>query len=417
MSAAVARPPFYRTPSCCAVATCAFLLCVLRVEVEAIITPIAKTAHCDISGSERAVTQNQARLQATRGVDFLKFLVWLVRAVQSCFPGHARQGLELPCLASTTFFKTFMCHAATLLRLLRMNARGFASARCTQPWDPCALFDATECGPRPLAQLRESLESLAADVAKEVEVQGRPARRPRKRLPMQTRSSEQKDLTLWEDSPAAVYNPSQGMLVLQQEQWHERLTHDRVLDWSGRLRAQKAKLQALAVPPEEPAPPAVKLPLPVVQEVFDSLVKDPQDEIQARLESKRQESLALQLELILANPPLLLQKAMKTAGPVKIRIAKVEASGPEDGSYIVYFHGCDSAPRVERRLKRAASVLASALARRLLLGYVRDLTFVPVAYSSENQDAPSGTLWRSRRRVRKQQVVSAAESWTSSMHF
>ncbi|CAE7431981.1 TCF25 [Symbiodinium necroappetens] len=262
-----------------------------------------------------------------------------------------------------------------------------------------------------LGRAMASLWKLAADVAKEVEasqVQGRPARRPRKRLPMHTRSSE-KDLTVWEDSPAPVYNPSQGMLVLQQEQWHERLTHDRVLDWSARLRAQKAKLQALAVPPEEPAP-AVKLPLPVVQEVFDSLVEDPQDEIQARLEAKRQESLALQLELILANPPLLLQKAMKTAGPVKIRIAKVEASGPEDGSYIVYFEGCDSAAaRVERRLKRAAPVLASALARRLLLGYVRDLTFVPVAYSSESQDAPSGTLWRSRRRVRKQQVVSAAQ--------
>ncbi|CAE7448795.1 TCF25, partial [Symbiodinium sp. CCMP2592] len=243
------------------------------------------------------------------------------------------------------------------------NARGFAST--------------------PLTQLRESLESLAADVAKEVEVQGRPVRRPRKRLPMHTTrsGSEEKDLTVWQDSPAEVYNPSQGMLVLQQEQWHERLTHDRVLDWSGRLRAQKAKLQVLAAPPEEPAPPAVKLPPPVVQEVFDSLAKDPQDEIQARLESKRQESLALQLELILANPPLLLQKAMKTAGPMKMRIAKVEASGPEDGSYIVYFH-CDSSARVERRLKRAAPVLASALARRLLLGYVRDLTFVSDSGSS-----------------------------------
>ncbi|CAE7503230.1 TCF25 [Symbiodinium sp. CCMP2592] len=114
----------------------------------------------------------------------------------------------------------------------------------------------------------------------------------------------------------------------------------------GRCPASKV----LAAPPEEPAPPAVKLPPPVVQEVFDSLAKDPQDEIQARLESKR-------LELILANPPLLLQKAMKTAGPMKMRIAKVEASGPEDGSYIVYFH-CDSSARVERRLKRAAPAFA-----------------------------------------------------------
>ena len=48
---------------------------------------------------------------------------------------------------------------------IKTNARGFASARCTQPLDPCAVVDATEFRPRPLARLRESLESCQPQLA------------------------------------------------------------------------------------------------------------------------------------------------------------------------------------------------------------------------------------------------------------
>ncbi|CAJ1375552.1 unnamed protein product [Effrenium voratum] len=243
------------------------------------------------------------------------------------------------------------------------------------------------------SELSASLKRLAAEVA--------PVRQVRRRI----ERPKTRTLTQWEEKALVPYNPAEGMLVRQQDEWHQRLAEDPVLEWHGRLQLQKAKLKQMLEPPKSPPPVVDELPEDVVQDIFRELVEDPQEELAARRDFRRAESLALQLEHVLACPPPRLQKVLKA----KVRIAKVEAA---DHDVVVYFE-CDE-PKMQRRLTKAAPVVAASLARRLMIATVPTLQFVP---APRGEDGTGIALWRHQKRSRRLLVNKAVQCWAASMNW
>lgn len=264
------------------------------------------------------------------------------------------------------------------------------------------------------SSLNSSLESLASELVPVVAGWGRGRRQ---RTPVQVPApAECTALTKWEDDALVPHTPADGMLVRQQDAWHQQLSQDRIMELHSRIMARKAFLKQALEKPKPPPPVIDTLPEEVVQDVFSSLVVDPQEELRARRDFRRAESLALQLEHLLACPPQQL-KVLKSQG---VRIAKV-ASFPQDAvaasDVLVYFECDGDESKVQRRLTKAAPALATALARRLLITSVPSLRFAPVSEmdgeGNPRELAPSN--WRSKKR--RILVYKAMQSWAHTMNW
>jgi len=263
--------------------------------------------------------------------------------------------------------------------------------------------------------LQQTLAVLASQVAVSTQAstkKGRPKRRS-------ARPSDMASLVPWEEAGALVpRDPSEGMLLAQQEEWRERLAQDRVMEWSGRLQAFNLQLKKASQPSKEPPP--MELPPAVVQDVFDGLVEDPQRELQLRRDLRRSESLAIQIEHILACPPAELQKVLKTKGPIQIAQVDAAPDGAPHVPHVVHFMCGDAdSSKLQRRLDKAAPVIAKSLARRLLIGYMPALRFV---HRSEGQDSLAGGVpalqhGRARKVARRTTVHKAMQSWSSMMNW
>lgn len=263
--------------------------------------------------------------------------------------------------------------------------------------------------------LNSSLESLASELVPAAAGRGRGRRQ---RTPVQVPApAESTALTKWEDDALGPHTPADGMLVRQQDAWHQQLSQDRIMELHSRIMARKAFLKQALEKPKPPTPVVDTPPEEVVQDVFSSLVVDPQEELRARRDFRRAESLALQLEHLLACPPQQLHKVLKSQG---VRIAKV-ASFPQDAvaasDVLVYFECDGDEPKVQRRLTKAAPALATALARRLLITSVPSLRFAPVSEmdGEGNTRELTPSNWRSKKR--RILVYKAMQSWAHTMNW
>ncbi|CAE8598894.1 unnamed protein product, partial [Polarella glacialis] len=186
--------------------------------------------------------------------------------------------------------------------------------------------------------------------------------------------------------------------------------------------ALNARMKQALLPKTELLPPIEELPAEVVQDIFDSVVLDPGQELEERCQVRRAESLALQLEHVLACPSDSLRQALKL-GDVCIRIAFVEA--PEEGEasdvHTVHFQvpAGQDAGRLERKLNSAALVLSRAVARRLLVALAPPLRFVPEEKGSTGTDALTARsqLWRVAKTARRVRVHRAMQSWATTMNW
>ncbi|CAK9057106.1 unnamed protein product [Durusdinium trenchii] len=222
----------------------------------------------------------------------------------------------------------------------------------------------------------------------------------------------------WDNSERQLQSPAKGMVAQQQEVWHQQLSEDRILEWQNRMQIQKALLRK-ALAGAKKAPTVVDdLPPETVEEIFSALVVDPQRELALRRDYRRVESLALQLEHVLACPTPQLKKLLQGR---PVRISRVEPSS-EANTALVLFE-CDDEEKLslQKRLTRAARVVGTALARRLCLNSVPTLEFAPVSEMDKNTTAETGLSLTSSPRLQKRSrrilIHKAMQSWAKTMNW
>jgi len=223
-------------------------------------------------------------------------------------------------------------------------------------------------------------------------------------------------LAVWDPGQNVVLDPTEGLVQRQQEAYHQRFDADRKLIWYDKQRELDARLAAALQPKQEAPVQVEELPPAVVERIFDSVTADPAKELAERRDLRRSESLAVHLEQILAcSPPAAFREAL---GGRLLRLAAVVAPEAHRACdlHLVYFEvpeGQDG-DRLQRRLNRAAPLLAAALARRLLVAVVPQLRFVPCTGGALVRRQ---LLWRVARRERRARVHGAMRSWIADMHF
>eukprot|EP00930_Biecheleria_cincta_P051215 TRINITY_DN36377_c0_g1_i1.p1 TRINITY_DN36377_c0_g1~~TRINITY_DN36377_c0_g1_i1.p1 ORF type:complete len:322 (+),score=86.82 TRINITY_DN36377_c0_g1_i1:55-1020(+) len=220
----------------------------------------------------------------------------------------------------------------------------------------------------------------------------------------------------WESKALALQpDPARELLIRQQEQWHVRLANDRVMQWQNKQQLMNAKLQE-ALQPKEDSPHVDELDPGVVQAIFDAVAADPGQEVVERRELRKVESLALQIEHMLACPPAALQRVLKSSSH-QLRIIRVDAPDDPGESHAVYFDvpAGQSPSRLQRRLDRAATVLSASMAKRLLLAVAPKLHFLPAPSEADQQRKPA--LWHEAKTARRVTAHKAMQSWVSTMNW
>lgn len=219
-------------------------------------------------------------------------------------------------------------------------------------------------------------------------------------------------------APEVVLDPTAGLVARQQEAWHQRLADDRVMLWFDQQRELKARLLEASQPKAEER--ADELPPAVVKDIFDSMMADPARELAERRDERLSETVAVQLESLLAcQPPPALRQAL--AGAL-VRIVAVAAPGAQEayGPHVVYYQcpvGLDPV-RLLRHLNEAAPAISRAMARRLMLGLAPELTFVQHPGGSAAMDLPRRpSLWHREKLRRRETVHAAMGSWVANMNW
>eukprot|EP00931_Biecheleriopsis_adriatica_P012007 TRINITY_DN113108_c0_g1_i1.p1 TRINITY_DN113108_c0_g1~~TRINITY_DN113108_c0_g1_i1.p1 ORF type:complete len:315 (-),score=49.74 TRINITY_DN113108_c0_g1_i1:62-982(-) len=272
-------------------------------------------------------------------------------------------------------------------------------------------------------RLVQALDGLAEEVSPSLSAtaryrgRGRRRRTPSSIAPVPISSSE---VVPWEAECAALVQRPEGaesLLAKQQELWHTRLAEDRLMQWHSRQQLFNATIQKALQPKTEVPSPVDELQPDVVQGIFDAVAADPGAELAERRDMRRAESLALQIEHLMACPPPRLRQALRGQA---VRIATVEAprDSATDDTHTVHFETSmgQSPTRLQKLLSRASPVLAACLARRLLVGIVPKLRFVP-AESTLAVARCKSPLWRVAKKQRRVTAHRAMQSWVTSMNW